>query len=366
MPMGSGASVLATLPDVPYVIDPTSFFAATEKQDLWVPSVADPGALGVATFQLPKSGVCSLMRVTFVGTLTVTTGGTQPNPGARWPYGLINRFVLTAGLGNNPWDTDGLFVADLNAADHPYVVNSVDQFPGTVGGDDTTLAAGTYPLSLTWEIPIAVDQVSLIASLFLQSSSALVTCAITREAEANLFGGTTADAVITGAFNVALRLWKIPVSSKGELVLPDISHVHIVSKVPQPLLGTGEQPAQVLRTSGVLQRLFVRAQLSATSFLSAAPSTADTALITRIAMNYGLTETPFDFNPASVLLSENQSWYGAPLPYDALAFDTLRENPNRDAILLQGTTDLQVQVYPDSSVDVPVGAQTVLCEEILV
>jgi hypothetical protein len=254
----------------------------------------------------------------------------------------------------------------VNVADHPYVVNTVDQFPGVVGGGGSTLSAGTYPLSLTWEIPIAVDQVSLIASLFLQSSSSIVTCNITRESEANLFTGTTTDATISGTFYPNLRLWKIPVDSKGNLILPDISHVHIFNKVPVPLLGTGEQPAPVLRTSGVLQRLFVRGELSYTSFLSALPSTPVTNLIDRISLNYGLTETPFDYNPASVLEELNQKWYGAPLPYDGLVFDTLKENPSRDAILLQGVTDLHVELYPDPGVTVPGGAKTQLCEEILV
>ncbi|HET9059158.1 MAG TPA: hypothetical protein VFN61_04495 [Acidimicrobiales bacterium] len=366
MPSGTGSRVLATLPDVPYVIDPASFAASTEKQEQWITPMADPGAGQSGSINLSKSGILSSIKITFVGKVVVTTAGTQPTPGARWPYGLINRFQLGSGLGNNPWDTDGLALDALHAADHPFVTNGVDQFPGVVGGGGSALVAGTYPLSLTWDVPIAVDQVSLVASMYLQSSSNLVQATITRESEANLFTGTTADATISGNFNFELRRWKIPVDSQGRLVVPDISHVHVFNKVPQPLLGTGEQPASVLRTAGVLQRLFVRAELSPTNMLSALPSTATTNLIDRIALNYGLTETPMDYNPASVLAQLNQDWYGAPLPYDHLCFDTLRENALRDAILLQGVTDLQVQLYPDSGVTVPVGAKTNLYEEILV
>jgi hypothetical protein len=366
MPSGSGAQILALLPDIPFVIDPVNFFNGTEKQEKFIASVADPGALQATSFNLPQAGVMSQLTITFVGKVVVTTSGTQPTPGARWPYGLLSRFQLTAGLGNNPWDCDGLFLNALNAADHPFVTNSVDQFPGAVGGGGSSLSAGTYGLSLTWEIPIAVDQVSLVASMFLQSSANLVTCTLTRESEANLFTGTTADATISGAFVPNLRLWKIPVNSKGEMVLPDISHVHVFNKVPQPLLGTGQQPASVLRTAGVLQRLMLRAENGYTTFLCALPSTATTALIDRISINYGLTETPQDYNPASVLASLNQKWYGAPLPYDVYAFDTLKESPSRDAILLQGVTNLQAVIYPDSGVTVAGGAKTMLCEEILV
>lgn len=366
MPSGTGSKVLATLPDVPYVIDPASFAALTEAQDQFLAqTIADPGANGEASFSLPRAGVLSKLKVTFVGQVVISAAAAV-NPGPRWPYGLINRFQMGAGLGNNPWDTDGLSLRALYATDHPYVSVNPDEFPGTMGGDATQLAAGTYPLVLSWDVPVAVDEVTLIASLFLQSSSNYVNVTLTREAEANLFGGTAADATISGNFYVQLTRWKIPVDSQGRLVLPDISRVHVFNKVPLPLLGTGEQPIPVQRTAGVLQRLFVRAELTPTSFLSALPGTADTALIDRIALNYGMTETPKDFNPASVLVGINAEDYGSPLPYDTLVFDTLKRNPARDAILLQGVTDLQTKLYVDSGVAVPAGAKVNLFEEILV
>ena len=366
MPSGTGSKVLATLPDVPYVIDPATFAALTEAQDQFLAqTIGDPGAKGEASFTLPRAGVLSKMRVTFVGQVVISASAAV-NPGPRWPYGLLQRFQMGAGLGNNPWDCDGLGLAALHATDHPYVSASADEFPGTVGGDSTQLAAGTYPLYLTWDVPVAVDEVTLIASLFLQSASNYVNCTITREAEAQLFGGTPADATITGNFYVQLSRWKIPVDTQGRLVLPDISRVHVFNKIPVPLLGTGEQPIAVQRTAGVLQRLFLRAELTTTSFLSALPGTATTALIDRVALNYGMTETPKDFSPAGVLVTLNAEDYGAPLPYDTLVFDTLKRNPARDAILLQGVTDLQVKLYPDSGVTVPAGARVNLFEEILV
>lgn len=371
MPTGTGASVLSTLPDVPYVIDGPTFASMTEKNIQPLDTVPAPGPGQSGTFFLPRTGVASLLKLVFQGTLTVTaagTGQTQPVPSARWPYGLLDGFQLGAGMGNQRWDCDGLDLAALKQANRPFVSNLVDQFPGSFGGGGSALAAGSYPLSLTYEVPIAVDQTSLIASLFLQSSSATVQCQISQALLSDLVeaGGTTALWSITGAFQPSLTMWDIPVDSKGNLILPEIDKMHLFVSIDEPIAGTGRQPAPVQRTAGILQRLFLRSSLSRVSFLSALPSTPTSALIDRITLNYGLTNNPLDYNPASVLAMDNNDWYGSPLPYDTYAIDTLRQNPARDAILLQGITNLQALMYIDPAVTVGPNAKTHVVEEILV
>ena len=370
MPTGTGANVLSALPEVPYTIDAATFAQLTEGNTQPLPIVPTPGNGLTASFFLPKSGVCSFLQLKFIGSLTVTTGGTQPVPGSRWPYGLLNHFQLSAGLGAELFDVNGLDLAALRAVNKPKLgTATVDQFPGAVGGGGSGLTAGTYPLFLSYDIPIAVDQTSLLASLFLQSSTATIQCNITQETPANLIqaGGTVADWTITGNWYPSIRVWDIPVGSKGELILPGINRVHLVVGINQPLNGTGQQPAPVQRTAGVLQRLFMRSELSATgTFLSALPSQAASGLIDQVAINYGLTNTPEIFNPASLLASRNSDDYGGVLPYDTYVIDTLRHNPARDAILLQGVTNLQALITVDPAVTVPVGAYTRVVEEILV
>lgn len=371
MPIGTGASILTTLPDVPYVIDAATFAAQTEKNIQPLDTIATPGPGASTTFFLPRTGVGSMLKLVFQGTLTVTAaagGQTQPIPSARWPYGLLDGFQLGAGMGNQRWDCAGLDLVALKQANRPFVSNLVDQFPGAVGGGGAALAAGSYPLSLTYEVPIAVDQTSLIASLFLQSSSSTVQCQIAQAVMADLVApaGTTALWSIAGAWQPSLTMWDIPINNKGELVLPHVDQMHLFVAIDEPIAGTGRQPAPVQRTAGILQRLFLRSSLSRTSFLAALPSTPTSSLIDRIVLNYGLTNNPLDFNPASVLAMENNDWYGSPLPYDTYAIDTLRQNPARDAILLQGVTNLQAVMYIDPAVTVAAGAQTHVVEEILV
>ncbi|HET9691007.1 MAG TPA: hypothetical protein VFP61_07625 [Acidimicrobiales bacterium] len=371
MPSGTGASTLSMLPDVPFSVDPARFMMLTERNEQPLDAIPTPGPASQSTFYLPKSGVASKLELVFTGTLTVTaagTGQTQPTPSPRWPYGLLGGFKLGAGLGAELWDCDGLDLASLIHVNHPFFNEMVDLYPGGFMGSGGALAPGNYPVYLTYEVPLSVDQVSLVAALFLQSSSANVAGQILQAPMSDLIvaGGTTALWSISGSWIPKLTTWSIPVDQKGGLVLPDINHVHIGAGIRQPLLGTGRQPAAVQRTAGVLQRLFLRVENTRTSFLGAGPSFAAASSIDQVQINYGLTQTPLIFNPAALLASRNGRDYGQPLPYDTYVYDTVRENPARDAIILQGVTELKALVYPDPAVAVQPGAAVRLFEEILI
>lgn len=364
MPIGTGANVLSSLPDVPFEVNPALFAQLTEGNVQPLDTFATPGSGNSSSFFLPRSGVCSRLSLKFIGTLTV---GATPTavPTARWPYGLLSGFKLSAGLGAELWDCNGLDLDALKAVNHPKLTSTFDQFPGSVMGGGSAIAQGSYPLFLSYDLPIAVDQNSLLASLFLQSSSATVQCTVAQESTGNLCTHA-ADWTITGTWYPSIKVWDIPIGSKGQLILPDIQHVHLFVGINQQMTGTGRQPAGVQRTAGVLQRLFLRGELSPTSFLAALPSTASTTLIDQVQLNYGLTSTPLIFNPASLLAAKNSDDYGAVLPYDTYVIDTLNENAARDAVLLQGVTNLQALVYVDPAVTVPAGAYTRVVEEILV
>lgn len=366
MPIGTGANVLSSLPDVPFEINPALFAQLTEGNVQPLDTFAAPGSGNSSSFFLPRSGVCSRLSLKFIGNLQVTTSA--PVFGTRWPYGLLSGFKLSAGLGAELWDANGLDLNALKAVNQPKLTSTFDQFPGAVMGGGAAPAVGNYPLFLSYDIPLAIDQNSLLASLFLQSSSATVQCTVVQESTGNLMaaGGVAADWTITGTWYPSIKVWDVPIGSKGQLILPDISHVHLFVGINQQMTGTGRQPAGVQRTAGVLQRLFLRGELSPNSFLAALPSTPNTALIDQIQLNYGLTSTPMIFNPASLLASKNSDDYGAVLPYDTYVIDTLRENAARDAVLLQGVTNLQALMYVDSAVTVPAGAYTRVVEEILV
>jgi|SRR5579884_967005 len=368
MPTGTGAETLTQIPDVPYVIDPATFFAMTERQVFQAQALPAPGPGAFVPWNLPRVGVVSKLTITFVGSVTIATGGTQPVWGWRWPYGLLSLLRVSANGQNDLFNCDGLDLHALRAARYPYYQEHVDQFPGAVGGGGAAPAAGTYPLYLTWEVPFAIDDISLGASIFAQSSATNIAVQISQELAANLIapGGTAADVTITGNFEVEPTIWEIPVDAHGRLVLPDITRLHTVIGLNTNFANVGDVAAPLIRTAGQMERLFVSAMSATNVPLNAMPSTPTANLIDRIRLQYGGVHNPLDYNPAARLLAKNGQEYGNPLPYDRFCFDFIRQNATRDVVFYQGVTELKAIVTVDAAVAVGAGAVVRTVQESLI
>jgi hypothetical protein len=355
MPVGTGAETFNALPTVPYIVDPATFFAMTEKQTYTAEVVTAPGSGSFVPWQIPQVGIVSKLLLVFQGTLTVTAAGggqTQPVPGGNWPYGLLEQFILSANGQNNLWLANGLDLVALREARNPALTDHVDLFPGNVGGGGSALAAGSYTLYVSWEVPISMDDTWLIASLYAQSSSTNLAITLTQETPANLIapGGTPALWTVSGNFSIVETFFEIPVDANGRLVLPDITKLHTFVGQDWPFSNTGEVAAKLIRSAGQMERLFLSARTAPGVRLSALPSTASASKIDAIRLQYGGTKSPLDYVPAAALLSINNQQYGAPLPYDRLCMDFIRENPSRDVVLYQGVTELEAVLTVDPAV----------------
>ena len=337
MPVGVGADKLQNIPVSPYTQDPASFFAMTSKNILTPRSLAAPGPGASATAQLLQSGIVSKLQITFVGTLVVATAAVTTSD--QWPYNLLKGFLLSANGQNNLWDCDGADLHSLRYARYPSYAEHTDVFPDVVGGGGS-VATGTYTLSLTWEVPIAIDEVSLIGSLYAQSSATNLTAKLTQALNADLFATNPANATIAGTFYVQETLFDIPIDGKGMIVIPDLTRLHGFNAVEFPVTNVGDARVPLIRSAGQLARLLISARGSATNRLSGLPNAASTKKLNSLRLEYGGNQRPFTWDPISTLLSLNNQWYGAPLPYDRLAIDLLKENPPRDIILMQGVTEL--------------------------
>lgn len=347
MAIGTGADTLQNIPAQPFVTDPALFMQMTSKE---IKTFAPQPAPGQGVFfnkALPQVGIVAKLLINFVGTVTVAGGASTT--GNRWPYGLIDSFVLNANGQNELWNCDGLDLAVLRDLRYPAYVEAVDAFPGTVGGGDS-VANGAYTLSLTWEVPIAMDDVTLIGSLFAQSSSSNLNLKVTQALNTALFPTIVGTVAIAGTFNLVVEMFEVPYNDKGELVVPDLSRLHGFNANVTPLTGIGRQSSPLIRSQGQLCRLLVSADASAILRLSGLPSAATTKQIDAIAFKYGLNQRPYDFDPAALLLSLDNQWYGRPSPYDRLVFDFVKENPARDTILMGGITEPNVEITVDSTV----------------
>lgn len=353
MPIGTAAETLQHVPSQPFVTDPAAFFQMTRKNIITPRTLAIPGAGLTVNSQLLQTGIVSKLWVTFVGTLTVSTAAVTSSD--QWPYNFLKRFNLSANGQNDLFSCDGIDLAVLRDIRYPSYTEAVDQFPGTVGGGDS-IAVGTYNISLTWEVPIAMDDTSLVGALYAQSSATALSVTLGQALAADLFSANPANAAFTGNFHITETLFEVPYDSAGNLVVPDLSRLHGFNAVDVPITQTGENRTPLIRSSGQLSRLLMSVRGSATNRLSAQPNAASTKKLTALRVEYGGNQRPFVFDPASILLSLNNNHYGGVPLYDRLILDLVKENPPRDVILMQGVTELAVVPTVGSGVTVSGGS----------
>ncbi len=340
MPIGTGAETLQNIPAQPFIVDPAAFFQMTRKQVInagGAHALADPG--GTITRQLLQAGIVSKLHITFVGSLNVATAAVTT--GANWPYGFLDPFKLSANGQNDLISCDGVDLHALRFARFPAYDERVDDFPGSVGGGDS-VAIGDHDLHLTWEVPIAMDDTSLIGSLFAQSAATSLSVTLGTATLADLFSANPANATFTGDWYITETLFDVPIDAEGQMVTPDLSRLHGFQALDTSFTQVGEVRTALIRSSGQLSRLFLSVKDATHSRLQALPSAADADSIDQVRLEYGAGQRPLVYNPAATLLSVNNQHYGAVLPYDYLAFDFVRENPPRDVILMQGVTELAV------------------------
>lgn len=349
MPQGTGAETAKNIPGQPFTTDPGAFFQMTKK-NIAVPHQFDaPGFGQPHEVQLPQAGILSLVRIIFDGTLTVTDNTGSVDTTARWPYGLADEAVLSINGSNELWRVSGEDLAALDYVRHPSHEEATDVFPGTREGEDTGIATGD--VHLTWTLPVAVDDVSLVGSLYLQSAATVAALRLRQAAEADVLtvnGDATVD--LSGDFHIETTSYEVPFDGEGNVVVPDLSRLHGVTAVELPLTNLGTSRHNLIRYDGQLARLFVSATRSPGNRLSAQADAADADKIAALALTYGGNKTPYDFDPATFLVARNNRHYGQQVPYERLVIDQVRENPQRDAINMAGLTELAVELDVDSAV----------------
>lgn len=375
MPTGVGATTLVNDPraqGVMFAPDPAAFFELTEKNEYTAFTIDAPGSGSSATRQLPQSGVLSHLRVMFVGNIGSTPGTGAITTTSKWPYGFLDQLVLSANAQNDLISVNGTDLDVLRAIRHPgYKPNDdLDLIPGGVGAGQTL--TGDDDVVLTWDVPIAIDDVSLIGALYAQSPSMSLQLRLRQAVTTDLLvvsGNATIDS-ITGTFYVMVTSFDIPLSSGQDprLIVPDLSRLHGVQAHETPYSNTGEVRAPLIRVNGQLDRLIVQATQQdpagqvTDQYLTADP---DADEIDAIRIEYGAAQRPLDYQPAGFLKMKNINDYADSLPYSALAFDFLAENAPRDVILMAGVTDLVCVPTINSAVTVSGGAAVRLVQETL-
>ena len=361
MTIGNGAVQSVVAPGEPFTQSPDMFFDMTRKNEQLFETMVMPTPGNSWSRQLPQVGIISRLKFTFVGQVVIAAGGATTSN--RWPYGLLDKFNLGLNGQNNLWSCTGEDLHVLRTLRFPAYTERVDVFPGTLGGGNA-LAANTYPLHLTWEVPVAVDDTSLVGSLYAQSGATNIAIDRAVASLAALFSANPGNATLTGTFFSEVTRFSIPRGADGALVVPDLTRLHSFTTSELDFSATGDIRLPMVRSAGQLHRLLVDVSKSPGNRLSAHPATAAASKIDAFRIEYGAQDQPVNFSPASSLLARNNDHYGTTLPYDRLCWDLVRENARRDVLLLQGVTEL-VAIPTVNSAAVIAGGRARLVQETL-
>jgi hypothetical protein len=339
MPSGTGATNLRNLPNVSYEINPAKFFALTERNIFAPANFAAPTPGNYTQNQLLQVGVVSKLRFLVQGAVVVGAGA-SPIPSFKWPYGFFKNVSLSGNGQNNFISCNGFDLYERQRIQNKAEIDTYTQIPTQAQLN----VAGTYPFQIQLEVPVAMDDTTLIGSLYAQSEATNLTYTLLAETLANLFPTGTAQVTLTNTAGTAATtpvvfleetFFEVPYDSQkqGTLIIPDLTVLHGYIGNDNPVASQSLVTTNLIRINGQLERLLVY-----TDNNNALVITED---ISNSSLVYGGSQSPYIFNPQDMLQVRNMIDYKRALEDGVYCLDLVNENPARDQLLLEGVTNLR-------------------------
>lgn len=294
-------------------VNPGEFFRLTRRQHNAALTQGSYAGLGnTDTIEIRKAGILSNLMVKVTGTVVVVHGTGSAASSGRWPYDLA-RFRFSANGQSNLINTRGavLKVRELIRTDD-LVDRGVAQAiggasPGTsrtqgtlslaqeawgVGQNVTAIASGTYAFELTWLVPVAFDDKTLIGAIFAQTSATDLALAIDWAPLSDLFTITGNDTVTVNVSSLVVEpeIYSIPQGPHGDVIVPDLSTFHMLVDTRTTAIGQGDNEFR-LAGQGVGKQLMAlggRVINGATPV----PVPVNAANYGQIGYRYGANDTP--------------------------------------------------------------------------
>lgn len=290
------------LPSDPYIIDAALFAQKTTRFRKSYAPIAWPGFGSKVTQQIDKYGIVGSLHIFFEG--TVTAGAVAPTVTSGFPWRLPAEIRVSANGLSQLIDFDGL---DARALMHVRRAKSIiDESVFTVPA-----ANAAVPLRLHWEVPLALDEVSLIGAVLAQTDDNNLSVRITTAASADLFSANAP--AIAGNFYVLASAYEIPeVTQNGRsaLVIPDLRQLHGIFTRDDVLVATGQNVTPLTKTGGLLLRTLQRIDNAPPNFGNA--DWLEDA-VTDHAFRFNSKEIPYDYEPAWLLRFLNEEDYSQQL-----------------------------------------------------
>lgn len=352
-------------PDV--TVDPEAFYAATRRMRFSMKQGTAISGLGSGdNVQLRQTGIISSLElrvygsVTFGGTITGTTMSYN------WPFGIAKLIKLSANGQSNLVSIRGLTMRALEFISNPRLQDNglavtfgaaaATQGSLKLASDDwgtsgvnvlnpgaTVAAVGAYTVDLTYFVPVALDPITLIGSVYAQSAATNLSLDLDWETQSNLLtlGGA---ATFASALNwsVTGRAYSIP-NVNGRYVVPDLSQFHQLSEIGQGGITQGMNEP-VLPGTGAGRKL-CRLAFNVYSGSTPTPLAMTAANFSTVGWAYGGNDQPEAYPNGTNLRAENIRLCGTDIGglWGFGVWDFVNQFALRDIVDEAMTSDLRLQ-----------------------
>lgn len=353
MPTGTGAVNERNLPNSAYEINPALFTQLTQKQVFNPANLVCPAFGGnFVTKTLRQVGIVARIRLWIVGSIVVSgmTSASTLVPTFKWPYGLFKNVQLSGNQQNNFISASGFDLHLRKLIQYRAFKDDWSVAGIAPAGLSGTAGNGTFPFKVAIDVPVAMDMVSLVGSLYAQSEATNLVLQLTTDSLANLFtftgAGTAVLADTAGDANssptvfVEETIFSIPYhpSKPNVLVIPDLTVLHGIIANDNPVASQSSVTTEMYRSNANLERLVFYTDNNNALLTSA--NYVDAQLL------YGAKETPYSWTPIDFLRLQNNvdnRILTSSMPDGTYALDFTAESPARDQVILEGVTNLRIQ-----------------------
>src|SRR5574337_92969 len=338
MPTGTGAVNLRNLPSTKFAVNPGLFNQITSKTVFDPINFALPGYGNYVENQLLQVGIVSKLRLLVVGTITTTSTSVSIAPTAKYPWNILARFTVSGNGQNDFINCDGWDLRIRQLAQNKALVDGYSSYPAAGAAPFT--ASGSVAFKLQYEVPIAMDDTTLVGSLYAQSEATNLTYRFLTGVQADLFTVSAGTIAIAATVYLEETIYEVPYDPNhpDTLVIPDLTVLHGLIGNDNAIGAQTQIDTQLYRIQGQLERLIWRQQDAQSSTGFYASSNYNYAQLL-----YGANQTPYTFNPLDMLTVRNNEDYRSILPAGVFVIDFISENPARDQVLLEGVTNLRLR-----------------------
>lgn len=296
-------------------------------------------------FELPPVGLLSRLFLVVKGTMTLAPGTGSIALSDRLAYNLIKRIKILANSGTAIYDVSGFGTYIVNHFQRIGTAPDKTIVDRTIGTEvySAPIQTGDNAWIMGLEIPIAMDENSLLGMILLQNNATQLVL----EVEFNAAGGANnliapivltgnATASFVGTTEVMMEYFTVPKEKKD---YPPINVIHQWLEQQDAITSTGENVKSLIKGNTFMRLVHYLTLVNA----------LDTTDVSKLKIVYNQSETPYQISKEAQLFLQRKR-YGMDLPKGVFCHDYAMTPSSRDFINSANVTEFQ------SIIDIASGA----------